>query len=166
VIHARGARIRAQGAPGYTHKEQAHKQGGRLTGNFIPKRVILLPNPNGFDIFFLFSISNNNNASSAVDINLAFNWLSPHTHTCHMFASSCTQTAQPLLPSTLSTQHPNQSLELTTHYKPYAATGTSYRRLHSTGGEAPSSTGIIVDGLSGGVRKVDLELVGVIFSAD
>jgi hypothetical protein len=45
VIHAQGARIRAQGAPGYVHKEQAHKRGGRLTGNFIPKRVILLPNP-------------------------------------------------------------------------------------------------------------------------
>jgi hypothetical protein len=45
VIHAQGARIRAQGAPGYVHKEQAHKQGNRLTGNFIPKRVILLPNP-------------------------------------------------------------------------------------------------------------------------
>jgi hypothetical protein len=45
VIHAQGARIRAQGAPGYAHKEQAYKQGGRLTGNFIPKRVILLPNP-------------------------------------------------------------------------------------------------------------------------
>jgi hypothetical protein len=45
VIHAQGARIRAQGAPGYAHKEQAHKQGNRLTGNFIPKRVILLPNP-------------------------------------------------------------------------------------------------------------------------
>jgi hypothetical protein len=49
VIHAQGTRIRAQGTPGYVHKEQAHKQaykrGGRLTGNFIPKRVILLPNP-------------------------------------------------------------------------------------------------------------------------
>jgi hypothetical protein len=45
VIHAQGARIRAQGTPGYVHKEQAHKRGGRLTGNFIPKRVILLPNP-------------------------------------------------------------------------------------------------------------------------
>jgi hypothetical protein len=45
VIHAQGARIRAQGAPGYVHKEQAHIRGSRLTGNFIPKRVILLPNP-------------------------------------------------------------------------------------------------------------------------
>ena len=45
MIHAQGARIRAQGAPGYVHKEQAHKRDGRLTGNFIPKRVILLPNP-------------------------------------------------------------------------------------------------------------------------
>jgi hypothetical protein len=45
VIHAQGARIRVQGAPGYVHKGQAHKRGGRLTGNFIPKRVILLPNP-------------------------------------------------------------------------------------------------------------------------
>ena len=45
MIHAQGARIRAQGVPGYVHKEQAYKRGGRLTGNFIPKRVILLPNP-------------------------------------------------------------------------------------------------------------------------
>jgi hypothetical protein len=38
---------------GYVHKgpqdtctrSRAHKRGGRLTGNFIPKRVILLPNP-------------------------------------------------------------------------------------------------------------------------
>jgi hypothetical protein len=26
VIHAQGARIRAQGAPGYAHKGRAHKQ--------------------------------------------------------------------------------------------------------------------------------------------
>jgi hypothetical protein len=47
VIHAQGARIRAQGTPGYAHKEQAHKQGNRLTGNFIPKRVILFPKSGG-----------------------------------------------------------------------------------------------------------------------
>jgi hypothetical protein len=34
VIHAQGARIRAQGAPGYAHKEQAHKRGDRLTEVF------------------------------------------------------------------------------------------------------------------------------------
>jgi hypothetical protein len=34
VIHAQGARIRAQGAPGYVHKEQAHIRGNRLTGVF------------------------------------------------------------------------------------------------------------------------------------
>jgi hypothetical protein len=39
VIHAQGARIRAQGAPGYVHKEQAHKRGGRLTGVFTSQKV-------------------------------------------------------------------------------------------------------------------------------
>jgi hypothetical protein len=42
VIHAQGARIRAQGVPGYVHKEQAHKQaykrGGRLTGVFTSQK--------------------------------------------------------------------------------------------------------------------------------
>jgi hypothetical protein len=42
VIHAQGARIRAQGAPGYVHKKQAHKQaykrGGRLTGVFTSQK--------------------------------------------------------------------------------------------------------------------------------
>jgi hypothetical protein len=38
VIHAQGARIRAQAAPGYAHKEQAHKRGGRLTGVFTSQK--------------------------------------------------------------------------------------------------------------------------------
>jgi hypothetical protein len=42
VIHAQGARIRAQGVPGYVHKEQAHKQaykrGDRLTGVFTSQK--------------------------------------------------------------------------------------------------------------------------------
>jgi hypothetical protein len=49
VIHAQGARIRAQGVPGYVHKEQAHKQAYKrvvVSQEFLlPKRVILLPNP-------------------------------------------------------------------------------------------------------------------------
>jgi Na+-translocating ferredoxin:NAD+ oxidoreductase RnfC subunit len=38
VIHAQGARIRAQGAPGYVHKEQAHIRGRRLTGVFTSQK--------------------------------------------------------------------------------------------------------------------------------
>jgi hypothetical protein len=38
VIHAQGARIRAQGAPGYVHKEQAYKQDDCLTGVFTSQK--------------------------------------------------------------------------------------------------------------------------------
>jgi hypothetical protein len=45
VIHAQGARIRVQEAPGYAHKQQAYKRDSRLIGVLFPKRVILFPNP-------------------------------------------------------------------------------------------------------------------------
>jgi hypothetical protein len=38
VIHAQGARIRAQAAPGYAHKEQAYKRDDRLTGVFTSQK--------------------------------------------------------------------------------------------------------------------------------